>query len=412
MAKKKIPDQLNICIIASRFSLSERTSIHGFLWPIARGLAERGHTITVLSKASLLRQFEIVRDSVRIFYLDHAQETYENFDEAVTTHFIRLHRENPFHLVHSIDSPIYKIARIRQSLGVAVAYDIEVTEMHQLFSILGMAQETLGSLIRTTIAVTYKFLKTYYNKDRKIIRRADGIFVTSPQQRIFLERYYLYPEAKSFVVPYGIEIGDLRPREGSEELRERLNIPKGAKSVVTITDMTNFGELAHLLRAFQQVAIKKSHSRLIIVGYGPLFKEVEFEMLNLALGTRVILTGAVRGSDIPDYIALADVYVNLSSRTTGFEPSMLEAMAQKKVVIGSEVSPMSTILEDGKDGFLIRPADIHSLASLIIEIFTGHLPVEEIGEQARRKATNMFDTAKLVNETIKAYHQILSHRRS
>ena len=31
---------------------------------------------------------------------------------------------------------------------------------------------------------------------------------------------------------------------------------------------------------------------------------------------------------IPDYISLADVFVNLSSRTTGFEPSIIEAMAQ------------------------------------------------------------------------------------
>lgn len=75
----------------------------------------------------------------------------------------------------------------------------------------------------------------------------------------------------------------------------------------------------------------------------------------------MIFTGSIPSSELTDYIVLSDIYVNLSSRTTGFEPSMLEAMAQKKVVIGSELSPISTIITDGLDGFLFaRPALLNS----------------------------------------------------
>jgi glycosyltransferase involved in cell wall biosynthesis len=279
--------------------------------------------------------------------------------------------------------------------------------MSQIFAILGMGQETVGSLLRTAIAVTYKFLRTYYGQDRKLLKSADGIFVTSPRQRTALERYYLYPDARIYTVPYGIEIGDLSPKEKSAELREKLKLPENAKIAVTVSDMTEVRGMANQFLAFEKVAIKNPQARLLVIGNGPKRKEIEFEALNLALGNRVIFTGAVTNTELPDYIALADVYVNISSRTTGFELSMLEAMAQKKVIIGSEVSPMSSIVEDGIDGFLIRPADVPSLANLMSEIFTGQLPAQEIGNRARVKITDLFDTQKMVTQTLNAYFKIL-----
>jgi len=90
--------------------------------------------------------------------------------------------------------------------------------------------------------------------------------------------------------------------------------------VVTVTDMSEMREIRSLLQAFELVAIKKPSARLIIVGFGPRLKEIEYEVLQLALGGRVIFTGAVKNQDVPDYIALSDVYINISSRTSGFEP--------------------------------------------------------------------------------------------
>jgi glycosyltransferase involved in cell wall biosynthesis len=48
---------------------------------------------------------------------------------------------------------------------------------------------------------------------------------------------------------------------------------------------------------------------------------------------------------------------------------MVEAMAQKKIIIGSEMSPTSDLIADGKDGFLIRPADSDYLSQLLLNIF-------------------------------------------
>lgn len=410
MAKKtSLPESLNICLVGHRFQILSRANDSGFLWPIARGLARQGHKVTVLSTRSPLGRPEIERDGVRAFYLHEGNQGYTGmrFQEAAYQKFLELHRQEKFHIVHGLDNSAYRIGTRKKELQVAIAFDVEATQMSQLFSILGMGQETLGSLLSTYAALTYKFLRTYLGRDRRLLKAADGVFVTNPQQRVILERYYLYPDDHVYTVPYGAEIGDLSPREGSAELKKRLNLPEHAQIAVTISDMSEVRELVPLLRAFEKVAIKKPHAYLVLVGTGPHFKQVEFEVLNLALGNRVIMPGAVKTTELLDYILLGDVFVNLSSRSTGFEPSMIEAMAQKKVIIGSEVSPISNVVEDGVDGFLLRPADVDSLAGLLLEIFSGHLSTEEIGERARQKVVDLFDTQKMIRLVLDAYRKIL-----
>ncbi len=411
MSKARVPDSLNICLVGQRIQILSRSSDHGFLWPIARGLAKQGHKVTVLSTLSSVGKAEVERDGVKAFFLQEDPDSkHQSFEDLAFKKFKQLHAVQPFHIVHCMDSSGYIIGKNKKNFKISIAYDIESTQMSQLFSILGMGQETLRSLLTTAFAVAYKFLSTYFGKDRKLLKTADGIFVTNPQQRIILERYYLYPDYHIYQVPYGVDLGDLTPRGNPTELRRKLDLPENSQTAVTISDMTEIREIIPLLQAFERVAIKKPNAYLIIVGNGPYFKEIEFEVLKRALGSRVIMPGAVKNLELMDYILVGDVYINLSSRTTGFEPSMIEAMAQKRVIIGSEVSPIANVVEDRGDGFLIRPADTDTLTQLLIQIFSGDIPVEEMGEKARAKVVDLFDPQRMIQSVNEAYRNILLRR--
>ena len=401
--KRTAPAQLNICLIAKRFPLLGRNADTGFLWPVARGLVQKGHKVTVLTSRGTLPQEVVERDGIKAYLFGDRQ----NFPEIVDSKFEKLHRENPFDLVHSLDESGLSVGLKRKKYRVAMAYDVDATQMSQIFSILGMAQETFGSLLKTSFKVAYNFFRSYLKHDRKLLKSADAVFVHSPQQRMALERYYLYPDQRIFSVPFGLGIEDLSPREKSEEFMKKIGLPPHSQVVVTVTDMTEFGEVSRLLQAFERVAVKKPAARLVIVGHGPLKKQIEFEMLNLALGSRVIFAGEVAPQNISDYVVASDVFVNLSARSFGFEQSALEAMAQKKVVIGSEVSPLATIVEDGVDGFLIRPADTLTLSELLLQIFGGQISSQEIGERARQKVLNLFDSDLILKQTLEAYNKAL-----
>lgn len=410
-----LPEKFNICFVTKKFPYPGREEDENYLWPIARGLARRGHSVVVLSWQNPRKKAEIVSGNVKAYFLGESRgSSRRNFPQMALEKFEQLHQQNPFHIVHGLDDSAQLIGQNRKRLNIVMTYDVSATQMSQLFSILGMAQETLGGLLSTGFALAYKFLTTYLSTDRALLNTADGIFVTTPMQRIMLERYYMYPELKTFIVPYGMDYIETRLFPKSEELRSQLGLPAASQNILTFTDMSELGEVLNLLKAFQRVVVKKPNARLIIMGHGPLKKAIEYEMLNLALGSKVIFTGTVPNEKVTDYIALADLYVNLSSRTTGFEPTMLGAMAQKKVVIGSELSPISTVITDGLDGFLVRPADISTLTDLMAALFSGNFrsreankSMEEIGEHAREKVLNLFNVDKMVEQMLLAFQQIL-----
>jgi 1,2-diacylglycerol 3-alpha-glucosyltransferase len=402
--------KLRVLLVGSRFQVLSRASDGGFLWPMARSLARKGLDVTVFSSQSSAGKGFIEREGVKTYFLQGKDSPFKNvnFDEACLRKFTELHSLNPFHIVHGLDNGALKIAKQKKRFKIGVAFDVEATQMSQIFSILGRGHETLGSLLEMGVALTYKFLSTYFSADRELLSTADGIFVAHPQQRFLLERYYLYPEMKIHTLPYGLELSDFKGLEDPQSVKKKWNLAENSQLALTFSDLNEIQELRHLLAGFEKVAIKKPSSYLLIIGNGPLFKEVEYEILQKALGRRVLLLGAIPEEQALDLVSISDVYINLSSRTTGFETSLIEAMAQKKVIIGSEVSPISHIIEDGVDGFLLRPADKESLANLLIEIFSGSIPTKELGERARSKVVELFDVKKMTDLAINAYGQILT----
>lgn len=402
MGKQALPTQLNLCLMSRHFPGASSTKKQGLIWSIAQGLAQRGHEIAILTSGGQNQKTSEIKDGIKTVFVGRG-----DFAKLARAEFLELHNKKPFHLIHCLDASGVPIARFKDEIGVNVAFDVKATQISQLFAIVGMTQETLESLFKTGFALAYKFLRTYFGGDKSLLKYSDGVFVTSPQERLVLERYYFYPDARIYSVPYGIEISSLTPQEQSTDLRAKHGIPHDGKILVSVTDMTDLTEIKFLLKAFEAVAIKKPNSRLLLIGNGPRRKEIEYEIYSLALGNKVLLLGALESDEISSYIGLGDIFLNTSSKASGFETNMLIAMAQKKIVILSEVNADSFVIEDGLDGFLVRPADSESLGQLILSVFTGKLSTVEIGEKAQKKVIGLFDLQTMIDQTVKAYFKIL-----
>lgn len=408
--KQVFPEKLRICLVGQKISVLSRSTDTGLLWPLARGLTERGHDVTIISTSTPLKRPEIFRDGIRAFYLNEGQPQYKTikFSDAAHRKFLSLHKEKPFHIVHSLDESGSKIGRHKDKLEVSMAYDVEATHMAELFSILSQNQNTFQNLVKNNLKLVFAFLRNYFMYDRSLLLSADGVFVTTPQQRLILERYFLYPDFHTYTVPYGINLGDLAPKSESENFKAKLNIPEDASIILAISDFTSTYEVQPLLKAFEKVVLKKPNTYLLLLGSGPQWKNVEYEMLRLALGSRVIMPGYVTAEEMLDCILSSPIYVDLSSRSTGLEPSLIEAMAQKKVVIGSELSPISEIIQDGHDGFLVRPADVQTLSALLDKLINGNeINTEQMGEKARHKVVEVFNRQKMIDSLVNAYSHIL-----
>jgi len=97
--------------------------------------------------------------------------------------------------------------------------------------------------------------------------------------------------------------------------------------------------------------------------------------------------------DIPDFYAMADVFVFPSFRE-GLSVSVMEAMASGKPVVCSKIRGNTDMVEDGENGFLIDPASPESIAGALEKV----LEPETLARQSRvnREKAERFDLSAVV----------------
>ena len=191
MPRKDLPQKLKIAIISPKFSLGSASSSQGFVWPILRQLAAQGHQVHVLAWTNSLGEPIVKADNVQVSFVSELKKSKNilEFPRLIREVFLEEHRNSPYHILHSLTRDGFLLARERKQHSFATAFDIQATSMAQLYSLIGMSEETPLSKIRNGFKISYTFMKNYLQKDRALLSAADAAFVTSLQQKWILERY-------------------------------------------------------------------------------------------------------------------------------------------------------------------------------------------------------------------------------
>jgi PEP-CTERM/exosortase A-associated glycosyltransferase len=113
-------------------------------------------------------------------------------------------------------------------------------------------------------------------------------------------------------------------------------------------------------------------ARLLLVGGGPQEIALKAQVEALNLKEKVIFTGRVPHADVGKYYSLVDllVYPRKSMRLTHLVTPLkpLEAMAQGKAVIASDVGGHKELISDNETGFLFSAGDSQELAQRLVEL--------------------------------------------
>jgi len=122
----------------------------------------------------------------------------------------------------------------------------------------------------------------------------------------------------------------------------------------------------HLLETWREVSPDFPDARLLILGDGP-----QLEIL-VELATRLDISGTVhfhgRVDNVPEYLRAADVFV-LPSLQEGMSNSLLEAMASGLPAVASRIGGVVDVVEDGKNGLLVDPADRTAFSESLRRVF-------------------------------------------
>lgn len=187
-------------------------------------------------------------------------------------------------------------------------------------------------------------------------RHAERIIVVSKSLGRQIRRSFNIPEEKIKVIPTPVNLARIRDSMGEEVLDYEFS--KDYIHVSFLSRLSPEKGIEYLLLAFSKLK-RDIRSRLIIIGEGRSRQELEEMAVSLGIQDDVIFLGY---KDNPfKYLARSDMFV-LPSLYEGLPNVILESHACGVPVIATRcVGGIDEIIDDGKSGLLVDPADEDSL---------------------------------------------------
>jgi PEP-CTERM/exosortase A-associated glycosyltransferase len=169
-----------------------------------------------------------------------------------------------------------------------------------------------------------------------------------------------------------------------------------------------------LVEALAALAPSRPDLRLLLLGGGP--QDAALRALAAARGVtdRIVFTGRVPQREVQRYYDLIDVLVyprkriRLTELVTPLKP--LEAMAQGRVLIASDVGGHRELVRDGETGYLFPAGDVPALAATIDRVLSRSGEWDRIRAQGRRFVESERTWARSVANYERVYSRLVSPR--
>ncbi|MDN5849590.1 MAG: glycosyltransferase, partial [Nitrococcus sp.] len=161
-------------------------------------------------------------------------------------------------------------------------------------------------------------------------------------------------------------------------------------------------------RALPLVRERFVQARLLLVGGGPQEPRLRALVEELGLGDAVRFTGRVPPEKVSRYYALVDAFIyprrsiRLTELVTPLKP--LEAMAQGKLVIASNVGGHRELIRDGETGFLFPPDSPEEIAAGIVRC----LEAVERWPAIRQTARHFVERERSWSAAVRRYQDVYS----
>ncbi len=164
--------------------------------------------------------------------------------------------------------------------------------------------------------------------------------------------------------------------------------------------------LALLIKALPTILTQQPNTKLLLVGGGFEEQNLQQQVKQLNLEKQVVFTGRVPHQQVQRYYNLVDllVYPRLSMRLTDLVTPLkpLEAMAQGRLVLASDVGGHQELIKEGQNGKLFKAGDAQDLANKAID-FLKH---SEQWPDYRKNGRRFIETERNWSKSVSYYQDI------
>ena len=405
--KKLTTRHLNICLVSREYPLETGWGgIGTYTYHLAHGLADKGHKVYVICQG-LNGEREYKDNNVHICRISHPE---------VFTYKGKL-REFALRLEYSkgVHQKICELAKY---------HPIDIIEgpnlSAELFTQSFLRKAPIVTRLHTHYGEVIQFCDWPMTFDRQIscwledavISRSDLVTCSSrAHAELIASEAGINPD-KIKIIPLGVPLPELNHKPKSEFdsaiilFVGRLEKRKGVHILIKA--------MPYILEEIPQAkfliigkdTLLNVHSSLFNGSQDISFKSLILKDLPEQYLSHVSFLGYVEPKDLDFYFRICDLFVAPSLyESCGF--IYLEAMSYAKPVIGCGVGGIPEVIQDGVTGLLVPPEDPESLAWAIATLLKDKDRRLEMGKMARKHIETNFTREHMVENTIKAYSEII-----
>lgn len=195
-------------------------------------------------------------------------------------------------------------------------------------------------------------------------------------------------EQKVTVIPNAVDIRRFSMNgQADPKLQTQLGIA-GKTVLGFIGSFYTYEGLILLMEAMPGVLAEVPDAQVLLVGGGPQEEHLRKRVDELGLSESVIFAGRVPHNSVQAYYNLIDmfVYPRLSMRLTDLVTPLkpLEAMAQGRLVLASDVGGHRELIRPGVNGELFRAGDVADLSTAILGLLQDRSRWKSLHEGGRQ----------------------------
>ena len=182
------------------------------------------------------------------------------------------------------------------------------------------------------------------------------------------------PANRVTVIPNAVDIENFEPGGAPDEaLKAQLGLA-GATVVGFIGSFYAYEGLDLLLTALPGLLQRQPQVRLLLVGGGPQEAALKAQAAALGVADKVVFAGRVPHAEVKGYYDLVDVLayprhsMRLTELVTPLKP--LEAMAQGRLFVASDVGGHKELVRHGETGLLFKAGSAPALADALVDLLS------------------------------------------
>ncbi|HUT74953.1 MAG TPA: glycosyltransferase [Armatimonadota bacterium] len=185
--------------------------------------------------------------------------------------------------------------------------------------------------------------------------------------------------------------------------RQRLGLAPGQPVVGAVGHLLEAKGYPYLLEAARMLRTRFPDLRVLIVGEGPLERELRVRSRALGVADCCLFLG--RRDDVPELLRAMDVFAQ-ASLWEGVPRAVQEAMYVGLPVVATAIAGTAEIVGHDATGLLVPARDAAALARALAELLTDPERAARLGAQGRRRISGEFSVARTVQRTAALYLEL------